>query len=231
MKALLRKAAKAKLPASFDVDTHFAPRYDPWDQRLCAAPGGDLFRAISSGNADVVTDRIEAVDAHGIRLAAGGRLDADVLVTATGLNVLVLGGMRLDVDGRPVDPGQTLAWKGMMLAGVPNLAYTIGYTNSSWTLRADLVARAVADLLATMRRRGAAAVVPRPPAEAGTTRPVIDLTAGYIRRGLSQLPRQGDRSPWRVHQNYLRELVLFRLDPRHRALRFLPALQPVAHPV
>ncbi|WP_375389813.1 flavin-containing monooxygenase [uncultured Amnibacterium sp.] len=220
MKAVLRKAAKAKLPASFDVDTHFSPRYDPWDQRLCAVPGGDLFRAISAGDADVVTDRIDRVDERGVRLASGGRLDADVLVTATGLNVLVLGGMRVDVDGRAIDPGATIAYKGMMLTGVPNLAYTIGYTNASWTLRADLVANAVVDLLTRMRRRGTPVVVADAPADAGPTAPVIDLAAGYIQRGMHLLPRQSRRSPWRVHQNYLRDLLLFRLDHRGRALRF-----------
>jgi monooxygenase len=223
MKALLRKAAKAKLPASFDVDTHFAPRYDPWDQRLCAVPGGDLFRAITAGDADVVTDRIASVDATGIRLASGGHVDADVLVTATGLNVLVLGGIRMDVDGRPIDPGTTIAYKGMMLTGVPNLAYTIGYTNASWTLRADLVANAVADLLQRMGRRRARVVIPQPPVDGRATAPVIDLAAGYIRRGMHLLPRQGRRSPYRVHQNYLRDLLLFRFDPRRRSLRFEPA--------
>ena len=223
MKAVLNRAAKAKLPASFDVDTHFAPKYDPWDQRLCAVPGGDLFRAISAGDADVVTDRIDRIDAEGIRLASGGRLDADVLVTATGLNVLVLGGMHVDVDGRSIDPGTTIAYKGMMLTGVPNLAYTIGYTNASWTLRADLVANAVADLLIRMRRRGTPVVVTDAPTDAGPTAPVIDLAAGYIRRGMHLLPRQSTHSPWRVHQNYLRDLVLFRFDPRHRALHFQPA--------
>jgi monooxygenase len=223
MKAVLNRAAKAKLPASFDVDTHFSPKYDPWDQRLCAVPGGDLFRAISSGDADVVTDRIAGIEPEGVRLVSGGRLDADVIVTATGLNVLVLGGMRVDVDGRPIDPGKTIAYKGMMLTGVPNLAYTIGYTNASWTLRADLVASTVADLLATMRRRGKPVVVTDAPAHDGPTAPVIDLAAGYIQRGLHQLPRQSRRSPWRVHQNYLRDLVLFRFDPRRRALHFQPA--------
>jgi cation diffusion facilitator CzcD-associated flavoprotein CzcO len=230
MKAVLRKAAKEKLPASFDVDVHFAPRYDPWDQRLCAVPGGDLFRAISAGDADVVTDRIDRVDAEGVRLESGGRVDADVLVTATGLNVLVLGGMRIDVDGRTIEPGRTIAYKGMMLAGVPNLAYTIGYTNSSWTLRADLVANAVADLLGRMRRRGTPVVVPQAPTHDGPTAPVLDLAAGYIRRGTHLLPRQGSRSPWRVHQNYLRDLVLFRLDPVRRALRFERAGVPVPEP-
>jgi cation diffusion facilitator CzcD-associated flavoprotein CzcO len=220
MKAVLNRAAKAKLPASFDVDTHFSPKYDPWDQRLCAVPGGDLFRAISAGNADVVTDRIDRIDADGIRLASGGRLDADVLVTATGLNVLVLGGMRVDVDGRHIDPGETIAYKGMMLTGVPNLAYTIGYTNASWTLRADLVANTVADLLVRMRRHRTPVVVADAPTDAGPTAPVIDLAAGYIRRGMHLLPRQSRRSPWRVHQNYLRDLVLFRFDPRRKALRF-----------
>ncbi len=223
MKALLKRSAAEKLPASFDVDTHFSPRYDPWDQRLCAVPGGDLFRAISAGDADVVTDRIDHVDADGIVLASGGRLDADVVVTATGLNVLMLGGMRVDVDGAAVDTGSTLAYKGMMLAGVPNLAYTIGYTNSSWTLRADLVANSVADLLVRMRRRGQAVVVPQAPAGETPTAPVIDLAAGYIRRGLHLMPRQGRRSPWTVHQNYLLDLLLFRVDPRRRDLRFQPA--------
>jgi cation diffusion facilitator CzcD-associated flavoprotein CzcO len=220
MKAVLNRAAKEKLPATFDVDTHFAPRYDPWDQRLCAVPGGDLFRAITAGDADVVTDRIDRIDEQGVQLASGGRLDADVLVTATGLNVLVLGGMRIDVDGRVIDPGATIAWKGMMLTGVPNLAYTIGYTNASWTLRADLVASTVADLLASMRRRRTPVVVADAPTDAGPTAPVIDLAAGYIRRGMHLLPRQSTRSPWRVHQNYLRDLALFRFDPRRRALRF-----------
>lgn len=223
MKAILRRAATEKLPASFDVDTHFSPQYDPWDQRLCAVPGGDLFRAITAGDADVVTDRIDRIDADGIRLASGGRLDADVLVTATGLNVLVLGGIRVEVDGRPIDPGTTLAYKGMLLTGVPNLAYTIGYTNASWTLRADLVANAVVDLLAEMRRRGTPVAVADAPADAGPTAPVIDLAAGYIRRGLHLLPRHARKSPWRVHQNYLRDLLQFRFDPRHRALRFEPA--------
>jgi monooxygenase len=223
MKAVLRRAAKAKLPATFDVDTHFAPRYDPWDQRLCAVPGGDLFRAISAGDADVVTDRIDRVDERGVRLVSGGRVDADVIVTATGLNVLMLGGMRLDVDGQPVDPGASIAYKGMMLSGVPNLAYTIGYTNSSWTLRADLVADAVAGLLGRMRRRGTPVVVPHAPDGEARTAPVIDLAAGYIRRGMHLMPRQGRRAPWTVHQNYLRDVLLFRLPSRRNALRYLPA--------
>ncbi|MFD1720663.1 flavin-containing monooxygenase [Amnibacterium endophyticum] len=223
MRALLQRSAKEKLPESFDVGTHFAPRYDPWDQRLCAVPGGDLFRAISSGDADVVTDRIDRVEPHGVRLSGGGRLDADVVVTATGLNVLMLGGMRVDVDGVPVDPGTSIAYKGMMLSGVPNLAYTIGYTNSSWTLRADLVADAVASLLIRMRRHRRAVVVPHAPAGEATAAPVIDLAAGYIRRGLHLMPRQGRHDPWRVHQNYLHDLLLFRGAAGRRALRFSPA--------
>jgi monooxygenase len=220
MKAMLRRLAAEKLPASFDVDTHFAPKYDPWDQRLCAVPGGDLFRAISAGDADVVTDRIDRVEAHGIRLASGGSLDADVIVTATGLNVMVLGGMRIDVDGRVVDPGTTVAYKGMMLTGVPNLAYTIGYTNSSWTLRADLVANAVAGLLGTMRRRGTPVVIADAPTDGGPTAPVMDLASGYLQRATHLLPRQAGRAPWKVHQNYLRDLAMFRFDAGHRALHF-----------
>ena len=220
MKRTLRQAAVAKLPAGFDVDTHFTPRYEPWDQRLCAVPSGDLFRAISSGEAEVVTGAIERIEPDGVRLTDGRHVPADVLVTATGLNVLGLGGMRLTVDGRPVDPGARLAYKGMMLDGVPNLAFTIGYTNASWTLKADLVAGLVVRLLRRMRRRGTPiAVVPEQPA-GGATAPLIELSSGYVRRGEHLLPRQGLRAPWRLHQNYLRDLVLFRLARLGRSVRF-----------
>ena len=232
MKAFLLRAAKAKLPATFDTETHFGPRYAPWDQRLCAVPSGDLFRAISAGTADVVTDRISTIDARGVVLASGGRLDADVLVTATGLNLLTFGGIRVDVDGRVIDPGGTLAYRGMMLAGVPNLAFTIGYVNASWTLKADLVAEYVCRLLARMQRTGARSVVPVAPAEPGVLRPLLDLTSGYIQRSGHLLPRQASRAPWLTHQNYFRDLAVYRFGTLSRDVRFdTVAAHPTPVPV
>ncbi|MFS0716752.1 alpha/beta fold hydrolase [Arthrobacter sp. 1P04PC] len=222
MKAILRKSAVAKLPSGFAVDTHLAPTYQPWDQRVCAIPNGDLYRAISAGTADIVTDRIARITAEGIELGSGGFLPADVIVTATGLNLLVIGGMSLTVDGEPVDVGRTLTYKGMMLDGVPNFALTIGYTNASWTLKADLVAGYVVRLLKHMDRRGRQWVAPAAPAEVsqGELTSLIDLKAGYIFRGADLLPRQGAGSPWRLHQNYFRDFALLRAGRLTDRVRF-----------
>ncbi|WP_253259319.1 alpha/beta fold hydrolase [Subtercola boreus] len=222
MKKLLRTSAVAKLPAGFDVDTHLAPSYNPWDQRLCAIPDGDLYRAISRGNADMVTDGIAEITATGIRLDSGKTLDADIIVTATGLNLLVIGGMTLSVDGRTIDVSKKLSYKGMMLAGVPNFSLTIGYTNASWTLKADLVAEYVVRLLKHMHRHGYQTVTPDAPASVlrGTLVPLIDLQAGYVLRNAASLPRQGEKSPWRLHQNYLRDFRLFRLGRISDGVRF-----------
>lgn len=213
MKRILRRSAIAKLPEGFDVDTHLTPSYQPWDQRLCAIPDGDLYRAISRGSAEIVTDRIERVTATGLQLASGKSLDADVIVTATGLSVLVIGGMTLTVDGVPIDVSQTLAYKGMMLSGVPNFSLTIGYTNASWTLKADLVARYVCRILKHLDANGYQTVTPVAPetARTGALASLIDLDAGYIRRSAASLPRQGAKAPWRLHQNYLRDYRLLRL--------------------
>ncbi|WP_253258950.1 alpha/beta fold hydrolase [Subtercola boreus] len=222
MKQLLRSSAVAKLPAGFAVDTHLAPTYEPWDQRLCAIPDGDLYRAISRGNADIVTDRIGEITPTGIRLASGQTLDADIIVTATGLNLLVIGGMSLTVDDRAVDVSKALSYKGMMLAGVPNFSLTIGYTNASWTLKADLVASYVVRLLKYMRRHGYQTVTPDAPANVarGQLVPLIDLQAGYVLRSVDALPKQGERSPWRLHQNYLRDFRLFRVGSLREDVRF-----------
>ncbi|WP_158603898.1 alpha/beta fold hydrolase [Cryobacterium tepidiphilum] len=222
MKAILRRAAVAKLPAGFDVDTHLAPAYDPWDQRLCAIPDADLYRAISRGAADIVTGGIDRLTPGGVRLASGETVDADIIVTATGLNLLVIGGITLTVDGRPVDPALTLAYKSMMLSGVPNLALTIGYTNASWTLKADLVARYVGRLLRHMQRHGYDSVSPEPPPSAAATGlvPLIDLQSGYIRRSAAQLPKQGAKAPWRLHQNYVRDALLLRFGRLTDDVRF-----------
>ncbi|MEU8240779.1 NAD(P)/FAD-dependent oxidoreductase [Actinoplanes missouriensis] len=187
------------------VDEHFKPRYDPWDQRLCVIPSGDLFQVISEGRASVVTDHIDTFVPEGIRLTSGTIVEADVVVSATGLSLLPVGGVQLAVDGDPINIGQHAAYRGLMLSGVPNFAYCIGYTNASWTLRADLSHRYVLKLLDHMARHRYATATPTAPARSG--RPLIDLSSGYVQRALDKFPRQGDRDPWIVRQNYLRDVV------------------------
>lgn len=212
MKRVLAKATAKQVPADLDVATHFAPPYDPWDQRLCVVPDGDLFRELRRGTASIVTDRIATFDETGIRLESGQHLDADVIVTATGLNLLPIGGMTLTVDGEAVDLSKTVSYKGFMVSGVPNFAMTIGYTNASWTLKADLVARYVCRLLAHLDRNGYAAATPLAPPEGGVE-PFIGLSAGYVRRSLTALPQQGARAPWKLYQNYVRDVLLMRRGP------------------
>ncbi|OLF10346.1 flavin-containing monooxygenase [Actinophytocola xanthii] len=213
MKALLRRGALRLLPAGFDVDTHFRPRYQPWDQRMCFVPDGDLFAALREGRASVVTDRIAGFTAGGVRLESGTELPADIVVTATGLNLLPIGGMSLTVDGDPVELGNTLAYKGMMLSGVPNFALTIGYTNASWTLKSDLVARYVCRLLKHMAARGLRVATPTPPPGTAATVPLVDLRSGYVLRSVEGLPKQGAAAPWRLYQNYPRDVLLMRYGP------------------
>ncbi|MEH1169020.1 NAD(P)/FAD-dependent oxidoreductase [Micromonospora sp. CPCC 205539] len=209
VKRLLRRAAKGRLPVGYDIDRHFSPRYNPWDQRLCVVPDGDLFTVVQQGSASVVTDTIDTFTAHGVRLASGDELAADIVVTATGLNLLALGGMTLTVDGADVDLASTVAYKGMMLSGVPNFAMTIGYTNASWTLKADLVAGYVCRLLRHLDRTGQQVVTPLPP-PGGELVPLIDLRSGYVLRSVDALPKQGATAPWRLHQNYARDVLLMR---------------------
>ncbi|WP_166134921.1 flavin-containing monooxygenase [Nocardioides ochotonae] len=212
VKRIIRSGVTAQLPAEVDVDTHFRPAYDPWDQRLCFVPDGDLFRALRRGDASVVTGTIETFTEHGIRLASGEELAADLVVTATGLRLLPFGGIALSVDGAPVTLPETMAYKALMLSGVPNFAYTIGYTNASWTLKADLVSEYVVRLLHHLDQRGARSVVPvRDPEVA--ERPFMDFQSGYVLRALDRLPRQGDRAPWMLKQNYLTDLRTIRRDP------------------
>ncbi|TQS40485.1 flavin-containing monooxygenase [Cryptosporangium phraense] len=210
MKKLLRAGALRQLPRDYDVDTHFGPRYDPWDQRLCLSPDGDLFAAISAGTASVETGRIETFTPTGLRLASGQELEADVVVTATGLNLLFLGGATLRVDGVEPVPSQLLAYKGMMLSAIPNFALTVGYTNASWTLKADLVARYVTRLLNYMDEKGYAVVTPEGPPVDPDAPPLIDLKSGYILRSADELPRQGPAAPWRLYQNYPRDVLLLK---------------------
>lgn len=232
VKRFLRRSAVARLPAGFEVDTHLAPTYNPWDQRLCAIPDGDLYRAIGRGAADIVTDRIRRITPAGIELASGRSLDADIIVTATGLNLLVIGGIALTVDGERVQLAGRLAYKGMMLSGVPNLALTIGYTNASWTLKADLVARYVGRLLRYMRRHGYESVTPVVPESvaSGTLSSLLELQSGYILRSANQLPRQGARSPWRLRQNYVLDFVQLRLGRLTDDVRFARREHPAPIP-
>jgi monooxygenase len=202
MKRLLRNGVVKRLPPDYDVDTHFKPSYEPWDQRLCFVPDGDLFEAISQGGASIVTDRIRTFTEHGLQLESGAELDADIVVTATGLNLLALGGMELSVDGEPVDIGETVTYKGMMLSGVPNMALTFGYTNASWTLKADLVASYVCRLLNHMDAFGYASCTPLAPDPAQPRKPFLDLNSGYVLRSIDELPKQGTVAPWRLHQSY-----------------------------
>jgi monooxygenase len=221
MRRLIRRGARRELPDGFAVDVHFRPAYNPWDQRLCIAPDGDLFAAVRGGRASIVTDEIETFTERGVRLGGGDELEADVIVTATGLQMLALGGVALEVDGVPVDVSDRIAYKAMMLNRVPNLAFTVGYTNASWTLKADLTARYVCRVLNHMRRHGYDRCAPIDDDPALTREPLINLTSGYVRRAVTQFPSQGSRRPWRVHQNYARDLLEFRWrDVEDGVLRF-----------
>jgi monooxygenase len=210
MKKLIRRGVVKRLPEGYDVDTHFAPRYQPWDQRLCLVPDGDLFETISAGRASIVTDRIETFTERGLKLESGGELEADVIVTATGLNLLMLGGMRIAVDGREVKLNETVGYKGMMLSGVPNLAVALGYTNASWTLKCDLVTQYVCRLLNHMDAAGYRQATPRAPDQSVATEPFLDLASGYVLRSIHTLPKQGSRAPWRLYQNYVRDVLMMR---------------------
>jgi cation diffusion facilitator CzcD-associated flavoprotein CzcO len=209
MKRLIRNGVTSALPDGFDVDTHFKPAYNPWDQRLCLVPDGDLFRSIRDGNVDVVTDRIERFTENGVLLTSGRELAADVIVTATGLNLLAFGGVEMVVDDEQVNLPSTMAYKGMMLSGVPNFAYVIGYTNASWTLKADLVSEYVCRLLGHMRELRYDVVVPErdPDVE---EEPFMDFASGYVQRSLHELPKQGSRAPWKLRMNYLRDVLTIR---------------------
>ncbi|OJF13478.1 flavin-containing monooxygenase [Couchioplanes caeruleus] len=210
VRALLRRAAVRQLPPGYPVDTHFRPRYQPWDQRLCFVPDGDLFAAIRQGQASVQTGRIAEFTETGLRLESGAELEADIVVTATGLRLLALGGITLAVDGRPVALPETMAYKGMMLSGVPNLAFTVGYTNASWTLKADLVSEYVVRLLRYLDRHDLDWCVPANDDPTVTERPLLDFQAGYVLRSIDDFPRAGSRSPWRLGMSYAHDLLKLR---------------------
>ncbi len=213
MKKLLRRGVVRALPPGYDVDTHFKPRYNPWDQRLCLVPDADLFEALGNGSAEIVTDRIATFTADGIELESGRELKADVVVTATGLNLLFLGGMRVSIDGEEPDMARALTYKGMMLSGFPNFAYTLGYTNASWTLKADLTSEYVCRLLNHMGARGHRICTPEVNDPSVTEEPLLDFTSGYVLRSIDQLPKQGSKEPWKLRQNYPVDLRMLRHGP------------------
>jgi monooxygenase len=223
-KAILRRGLERHLPEGYDIDKHFTPAYNPWEQRLCLAPDADIFEAIADGSASIVTDHVETFTETGITLASGEELQADLVVTATGLNMLPLGGMQLSVDGREIDISQTLGYKGMMLSGVPNLAMTFGYTNASWTLKSDLTCAYVCRLLNHMDANGFDFCVAENHDPALGIEPMIDFSSGYVQRAISKFPKQGSRAPWRLYQNYALDIMSLRRAPlEDEAMRFASA--------
>jgi monooxygenase len=212
VRRMVRKQNVAALPEGYDVDTHFTPRYEPWDQRMCFVPDADLFRAVRRGDAEIVTSTIQRFDADGIVLTGGRHLRADVIVTATGLSLSPFGGIEMLVDGEKIDPSRSMTYRALMLSEVPNFVFTVGYTNASWTLKVDLVAEFTCRLLAYLSEHGYRRVVPRHDPSVGEV-PLMDFTSGYVLRALDQLPHQGDRDPWRLRQSYLRDRRTIRRAP------------------
>jgi monooxygenase len=210
VKARIIGMVRAQLGPDYDVETHFTPRYNPWDQRLCLVPDADLFNAIKAGAVSVVTDHIETFTEGGIRLKSGAELQADLVVTATGLNLEALNGLELVVDGRAVEAGKTMSYKGMMYRDVPNLASSFGYTNASWTLKCDLTCEYVCRVLNHMTRTGMRQATPRNTDPTIGEQPWLDFTSGYVQRAMASFPKQGTKAPWKLHQNYALDLMSLR---------------------
>ncbi|MEB4208064.1 NAD(P)/FAD-dependent oxidoreductase [Mycobacterium sp. 94-17] len=220
VRSLLRRKAINSLPPGYDVDTHFKPRYNPWDQRMCLIPDADLYDAIAAGGAEVVTDHIDHFDAAGIALQSGGHLDADIIVTATGLQLQALGGAAISLDGNEIKPSDRFVYKAHMLEDVPNLFWCVGYTNASWTLRADITARATAKLVAHMASHGYTHAAPHRGDEPMAEKPSWDINAGYVLRSVHALPKSGTKRPWNVRQNYLADALDYRFDRVEEAMVF-----------
>ncbi len=206
LSAMIIAGVQQHLGPEYDVATHFTPRYKPWDQRLCLVPDGDLFEALRKGAASIVTDTIERFTEHGIQLASGKELPADIVVTATGLKLQLLSNISIVVDGQPTELSKTFNYRGTMFSGIPNFALTIGYTNASWTLKAELTSRYVCRVINYMDRRGLRTAVPRPNGSF-EEKPLMELSSGYIQREIDRLPRQGTQKPWTLRQNYPRDIV------------------------
>jgi monooxygenase len=223
-KGLVRMGIKAEMGKDYKVSPHFTPHYEPWDQRLCLVPDADLFKVLREGRASIVTDEIETFSETGIQLKSGQHLDADLVVTATGLNLQLLGGAQLVVDGQAVDPPKTMSYRGMMVSDVPNMAFAVGYTNASWTLKCDLVAQYACRLINYMDRHGYRQCTPRRTDPSITEEPIIDFSSGYVQRSIHKFPKQGSKVPWKLHQNYARDLVTLRFGRvDDGVMEFLPA--------
>jgi cation diffusion facilitator CzcD-associated flavoprotein CzcO len=223
-KEKIKQLVRQQLGPDFDVDTHFTPTYDPWHQRLCLVPDNDMFQALRNGTASVVTDHIECFTPTGLRLKSGDELDADLIVTATGFNLSFLSDVEISVDGKRLAPEQSMTYRGMMVSDVPNLAFSMGYTNASWTLKADLTSAYVCRLINHMDRKGYASCCPRNKDPDLTREPYLDFSSGYIQRSLHELPSQGSRPPWRLYQNYFRDIGSLRFGRLHDGvLEFTPA--------
>jgi cation diffusion facilitator CzcD-associated flavoprotein CzcO len=221
VKSLLLGGVRQLLGPDYDIDTHFTPRYKPWDQRLCLVPDADFFRAIRRGKVSLVTDHIETFTETGLKLKSGADLPADLIVTATGLVLVPLGKARLSVDGRAVDPAKTFIYKGMMYSDVPNLASVFGYTNASWTLKADLVCEYVCRLINHMDRGGYRQCTPRNEDPTLAEEPWVNFSSGYIQRALAKQPKQGSKRPWKLYQNYALDLLSLRFGAvRDQAMVF-----------
>ena len=210
IKDRLINLVREELGQDFDVEKHFTPSYKPWDQRMCLVPDGDLFAAIKDNRANVVTDTINTFTPSGILLNSGNEIEADIVISATGIELNALNDINVSVDGVKVEANNKLSYKGMMLSGVPNLAITFGYVNSSWTLRADLTCEYVCRLINTMDKEGCTACVPQEDINALVEDDYIDFTSGYVQRALDRLPKQGKKSPWRNYQNYLLDIFYVR---------------------
>ena len=211
-KALILGGVRMALGPDYDVATHFTPRYNPWEQRLCLVPDGDLFKAIRDRRVTVVTDQIDSFTETGLKLRSGAELAADLVVTATGLELQVLSGVAITVDSARIDPAKTFTYKGMMFSGVPNFASSFGYTNASWTLKADLICAYVCRLLNHMQKTGARRCTPRLRDADMDAKPWVDFSSGYFQRAFDKLPQQGSLKPWKLHQNYLRDLVAMKFE-------------------
>ena len=214
LKKLILWGVRSALGTDPEVMRHFTPRYNPWEQRLCLTPNGDFFRSMREGRTSVVTDTVDTFTETGIALKSGAKLEADLVVTATGIELLTAGGAEMTIDGRRIEPGSLVSYKGAMYADVPNFVTVFGYINASWTLKADLIARFACRLINHMDRRGYRACVPRSRGADLGRAPFVDFTSGYFARAQSSQPKQGAREPWRVHQDYVKDLIAF----RYRAL-------------
>ena len=210
VKEFLIKQVREELGPNYDIETHFTPKYNPWEQRMCLVPNGDFFNAINAGKASVITDHIDRFTKKGIKLKSGGEVEADLIVTATGLNLEVCNGIKLEVDNNEVDISKTMTYKGMMFSDVPNLVATFGYTNASWTLRADLTSEYVCRLLNFMDKKGYANCCPRTAEHVEPEGDWLDFTSGYVKRSMHKFPKQGSRDPWRNTQNFPKDVLAIR---------------------